>query len=133
MGKYDRQIAMAQRMIRDKGRLVTWRQPGPPNVGGTAAKPAARSTPNDFVNVPMVFLPGKSESFATLLSALAPDMPEIPASGVKALMPVVVGLTPSLNDYVFAGDTTWHLMPKHGIEVLAPDGEPVLYYLRFQR
>lgn len=133
MGVYDRQIATARRLILRYGQPCLWRVPGQP-VGGTAAAPGPVGDPVDFA-VPIVFLSNKSrESLAGLLAMITDT--EVPTSGMGGLMPAVP-FQPRLTHVVFKGpDETaprLHLMDKNGIDLVAPNGEPILYFLRFQR
>jgi len=133
--KYPRQIALAKRLIAEKGTLVTWQKRGVAMVGGTAAKPAGAVAPVLIENVPMVFLPSKgSGGLAALFSMMGGDNVDIPASGTRALLAPFVGLETltdlSPNDLIQFGDVTYSISPQNGIEALAPDGVPVLFFLR---
>ena len=133
MTVFERQIALARRMIAKNGMAVQWQSRGPLNVGGTPAKPSGASDPV-LTPVKIVFLPAKQESLAGLFSMFSQDVPDVPTSGVRGLMASTVGLEPSVNDLVIRkpGDVL-HLDLKRGIDVLAPDGEPILYFLRFTK
>lgn len=132
MGVYDRQIATAARLIAAKGQLCTWREPGAPT--GSPAAPTA-GAPTDYP-VHIVFLSNaKNEGLAGLLS-MFPDLPDVPTGGMRGLMPAVP-FTPSLLGRVARAATftgpILNLMDEKGIDVLAPNGEIILYYLRFAR
>lgn len=129
MGVYDRQIALALRLIEAKGQKVTWRQPGAPT--GTDANPGPSGPPTEFLNVPILFLPSKGQSnLAAFFSAMAES--EVPTGGVRGLM-AAVSFTPSLMDTVLRGSEVLSLMRDTGIDQLAPNGEVILWYLRFSR
>jgi len=126
MGEYDRAIAMAARMIAQKGQSVTWKQPG--IVGGTPAKPVSTAPALHTVN--MLFLPNKRDGLASFLTLLSDT--EIPMGGMRALMPAV-SFTPALVDTVLRGEEELTLDAKNGIELLGPNGQTILYFLRFIR
>lgn len=134
MGVYDRQIATATRLIAEKGQACLWRVPGAA-VGGTPASPGPAGPPTDYP-VRVVFLSNTSrESLAGFLSMLANT--EVPSGGMRALMSGDVPFTPALTHTLFKGETDAApelvLHDKNGIDLLAPNGEPILYFLRFQR
>lgn len=129
MGVYDRQVALAIRLITKYGQLCTWQKPTP-GVGGTPADPAPAGAPTQILNVPILFLSNKTEGLASLLSMIPGT--EVPTGGVKALMPYT-GFTPELVDTVLRGSEQLGLVDGNGVEVLNLNGEPILFYLRFAR
>lgn len=127
MGVYDRQIAMAQRMIAAKGQLVQWRKPGA--VTGSAAKPIS-GTP-EFFDCRILFLPNKRDGLASFMSMFN-DAPDVPTGGSRGIM-AAVPFEPLLIDTVIRGTEEYALNDKNGIEALNVNGEPILFYLRFTR
>lgn len=129
---YERQIATAARLIKEKGAECVWREPGAPT--GSPAAPVD-GVPTDYP-VSIVFLTNKNrEAFAGLLSMIAGT--ELPTSGRGGLMAGNVPFTPSLSGRVSIGpgafvEPALALVPHKGIELLAPNAvEAILYTLRF--
>lgn len=133
MTVFGRQIELAQRMVGAYGQRVRIERPGAPETGSLAT-PGPATASNVWAAVPMVFLKPGSESFKSILAMLGGT--EVPVSGVKALMAPHATYVPNYRDIVFRdsmGDVAQLAYdPKNGIEVLAPDGTPVLWFLRFQ-
>lgn len=129
---YERQVALAKRLIEAKGGRCIWREPGTPTGSPAAPTPGV---PTDHV-VSIVFLSNNNrESLAGLLSMIAGT--EIPTSGRRGLMPAV-DFEPTLLGRVCIGDV-WDdakalsVVPEKGIDVVNVNGvEPILYFLRFQ-
>ncbi len=129
MGVYDRQIALALRLITKYGQLCTWSKPVA-GVGGSPGMPVANGAPILIENVPILFLSNKTEGLASLFTMFAGT--EVPTGGVKGLMPHT-SFVPALVDSVLRGSEVLGLIDKNGVEVLNLNGEPILYYLRFVR
>lgn len=129
MGVYDRQIALALRLITKYGQLCTWSKPVA-GVGGAPGMPVANGNPILVTGVPILFLANKTEGLSTMLSMFVGT--EVPTGGVKALMPHT-SFVPALVDSVIRGSEELGLLDKNGVEVLNLNGEPILYYLRFTR
>jgi hypothetical protein len=136
MGRFDRAIATATRAIERNGRPCLWAKPAALGPGSTPARPVPGVAP-DPVPVTILFLPGKSNGLAALLSMFAGT--DVPQSGMAGLM-AAVPFTPALGDTVIAQtvddglpETRWAIADNNGIELLAPNGQPILYFLRFAR
>lgn len=127
MGVYDREIAMAVRMIKAKGQLCQWVKPGA--VTGTPAKPISGVPEKHDCHI--VFLPNKRDGLSSFLS-MFPDAPDVPTGGMRGLM-AAVPFEPLLTDTVERGSEVLGLMDKNGIDALNVNGEPILFYLRFTR
>lgn len=123
---YERQIATAKRLIAAKGRSCVWSQMG----SGTPADPAkpwkpGEDTPDEYpVNI--VFLP-QSQGMAFLRSLGETD---VPIGDDFGLMPAV-DFVPTQRAEIYAADGVTLLRNVHSFNVLAPDGEPILYTLYF--
>jgi hypothetical protein len=128
MGVYDRQIALALRMIKAKGQLCTWVQ-YTPGIGGTLANPVD-DIATEYANTPILFLPQKQTSLATALSLLVGS--EVPTGGMRALMPRV-SFNPTLKDMILRNGEELGISDRNGIDVLAPNGDTILYYLNLVR
>jgi hypothetical protein len=128
---YERQIATATRLIRQKGQLCTWREPGVP--GGTPSKPTA-GTPADHA-VHIVFLNNTNREYLAAFLSMLKDT-EIPTGGLRGLM-AATSFTPTLKGQVTRAATytgpVLTLDNRNGIDKLDLNGELILYYLRFVR
>lgn len=132
MTVYARQIATAQRLIAAKGKAVTWLtyatqdgvDPDKPWNKTFAQFPVAE-TP-----VRIVFLPYDSLTVRgrqTGGSRVGDE--DIPEGNFWGLMGAVAGLTPSRFDTVQDGA---NVLAIAAIDLLAPDGAPILYSIRFK-
>jgi hypothetical protein len=127
MGVFDRQRALATRLIAKYGQSVIWRERA--LVGDNPAKPSGSAPIDNAVKI--VFLSPKLQIFDLFQTFL--DKTEIPTGGVVGLMGPV-SFIPTLAGQVIRGNETYTLTGKNGIDVLDPNGEGViLYRLRFQR
>lgn len=128
MGVYDRQIALAQRMIAQYGQLCVWQKPGA--TTGTAAKPVS-GAPAAPLPCHILFLPNKRDGLSSFL-ALFPNAPDVPTGGMRAIM-AHTNFDPLHTDMAIRGTEELAFADKNGIEKLDLNGEPILYYLRFTR
>lgn len=124
MGVYDRQIAQAKRMIKAKGKLVTWIKHNakqdtnkPWKTAIDASKPTAYqvyivlTSPGTFLNALTHMFPGTS----------------VPTGAPDAIM-AAVPFTPEENDTIEDGSEIYVIKD---FNVVAPNGEPILYKLVF--
>lgn len=128
MGEYDRPIANALRMIQRKGAACVWRKVIPP-INDDPANPGA-GTNQDFP-VRIVFFPNNQIRLASSLSMIAKT--EVPSGRVMGYMGAV-SFVPQMVDRVIGtpyGDLG--LIDTNGIDELAPNGQTILYTLRFAR
>jgi hypothetical protein len=128
MGVYDRQIANAKRQIKAKGQAVIWRKLTP-NVGEDPANPGA-GTPVDFP-VSIAFFP----NIQTRLGFTGTMLPntEVPGGQFYGLM-AAVGFVPEQVDTVILPDgTVLGVDDKNGLNLLAPNGDPILWTVRFTK
>lgn len=131
MGEYDRQIAGAKRTIAKKGQVVTWRirSQGTTDAGEVAGatkwrpKAATPATPDDR-SVSIVFFPITKEKYESLVARGI----ELTTGAQMGLMGAV-DFEPSQKDAVLRGGV---LMPIETIDVLAPNGDPILYEIVFK-
>lgn len=128
MGKYDRQIATAKRLIAAKGRACTWRE-----LGNDAApdlnkpwKPGAAN--NDPSPVSVVFLPD-TRSMLTYLQTLTDTA--INVGNDYGLM-AAVDFTPTINAEIYDEANAVFLRKVKSIDPFAPDGDVILYTVRFE-
>lgn len=123
MTVYSRQIERAQCMIDQKGQSVTWRQivdtPNPTEPW----KPTA-GTPVDNT-VKIVFFPYSLQTKKTLQFLTGT---EIKSGYIYGLM-ASVSFTPGIKDVVIRGSKQLII---DSIDVLDPDGTPILYTIGFQ-
>lgn len=124
MGVYDRQIASAKRQIAAKGQDVTWRVlvDGAPPDASKPWKPSA-ATPDDKP-VKIVFLPhttAKNQLIRYLKGT------EVPTGALTGLM-AAVDFEPKAKDVVIRDGVE---LVVESIDLIAPNGEPILYTLEF--
>lgn len=129
MGTYDRQIALAVRMISEKGAACVWLKPGA--YSGLPEKPGP-AAPDIQTSCRVLLLPNKRDGLAGFFSMFTNT--EVPTGGMRGLM-ANVPFTPELTDHLqIPSGEILGLDDKNGIDALAPDGGPViLYYLRLTR
>lgn len=126
MGVFDRQRATAKRLIVKNGQAVVWRSLS----GGTPADPAKPWKPGATVpvehNVHIVFLNEKRIGYEWLARALNTEVPE--GSGYGLLH--FVDFAPNLQDAVVKDGVELKLSM---VDPLAPNGEVILYFVRFDK
>lgn len=125
MGVYDRQIENAKRQIKQKGQAVTWRikSNGAPADPSKPWKPSA-GTPEDKP-VRIVFLPVglQTRKFLRYFEGT-----EIPTGSLSGLMGAV-DFEPAIKDVVIRDGKQLTI---RNFDVIAPNGEPILYILEFE-
>ena len=128
MGAYDRQIATAKRLIAAKGRACVWSQyenAAAPDPDKPWKPGASVPTPH---NVRIVFLPQTGQNSAFLRALTGTD---IPIGDDFGLMGMSVDFVPTAKAEIYAADGVTPLRVVKGFNLLAPDGEPILYTLYF--
>lgn len=122
MGQFDRQIATAKRLIAKNGQAVVWRQTA---ITDDPDKPWSDQNPvmTDF-DTTIVFLPYTRMGYE--LFGLSPGT-EVPTGKLTGLM-AATNFVPSLKDVVIRDGVTLALQ---AIDLLAPNGDIILYDLRF--
>jgi len=131
MAGFERQIASAKRLIGKNGQAVLWRirsegtTDGAEVEGATKWRPKATapSTPDDRA-VTIVFFPITQQKYESLRSRGI----EVSTGAQMGFMPAV-DFEPSQKDAVMRNDV---LMPIETIDVLAPNGDPILYEIVFK-
>lgn len=127
MGEYDRLIAVAKRLIAQKGQTVAWEERTP--TGGTPGKPGGTTVVSNTVK--MVFLPMEREYLATFLSTYKDT--EVPTGLLMGLM-AQVPFEPTLKGTVLRGSERYVVADENGIEKYDPNGEgAILYVIRLSR
>jgi hypothetical protein len=143
MGVYDRQIATALRLIAKKGQAVTWvkhnaqqgniqpwktsKVPSGYGVGGYGAGGyGVGNSDAPSYAVSIVFLAPKSglQALFALMQGTS-----IPTGAPVGLMGAVTGFTPEINDMVMRGPKA---MVIKDFDIVAPNGEVILYKLEFE-
>lgn len=124
MGKFDRQIATAARLIKENGQLVTWRQvtDGTPADSAEPWKPGAPTTVDNSVYI--VFLPEDRRDAEFLRALAGTDIPKGKLVGLMAAQ----SFTPTLKDVVIRDGVT---LGVRTLDPLAPNGQIILYTIRF--
>jgi len=118
MGVYDRQIAVATRLIKAKGEVCTWRKAGAPTIAD-ASKPWIKedAAPTDST-VSIVWLSDNSSPFQMLTSS------EVESGGQKGLM-ASVPFTPDLKDMIITSSGKALQLEK--LFPIAPNGKALLW------
>lgn len=124
MGRFDRQIETAKRLIKQNGQLVTWRRvtDGSPVSPSEPWKPGAPT----YTDVPVyiVFIPEDRRN-AEFLSALSgTSVPKGKLVGYMAAQDFV----PTLKDVVLRDGET---IGVRTLDPLAPNGQVIMYTIRF--
>lgn len=129
MAVYSRQIASAQRTIKRKGQLVTWKpleaSTTDPNVvaGASASRPKVIDTAIANPDVRIAFFPvGKDKAESLRASGV-----EVTTGSQLGYMGAV-DFVPNQKDSVLRNGVS---MPIKHIEVIAPNGEAILYEIVF--
>ncbi len=126
MGVFDRQVATAQRLIAKNGASVIWRKTLIP-ADDNPANPTA-GTSQDFP-VKIVFLTNEQVNLFTTLTMMKGS--DVPTGKLYGLMGAVT-FDPAIVDLIVGtpyGDL--RMQDKNGINRLAPNGQTILYTLRF--
>lgn len=128
MGVYDRQVAMAERLIRTKGKPITVvRQTTTTTVG----KPWEVTAPTEVRDDGhAVFLNFSQKDLET--QSATPGISEVTASDRKVLLAAAAFIAPpTRNDQLEdANGVRWSI---EWVQELAPNGENILYMLRARR
>jgi len=124
MAVYDRQTALATRLITAKGQTVTWRKVTDGAAGDSSKPWKPGASVNTDHTVVIVFLPDNSKDREQLRFANGSSVPEGNLVGYMA----ATTFTPTLKDVVIRGTEKIGLV---GIEPLSPNGEIIMYRLRF--
>ncbi|UUV44525.1 head-to-tail adaptor [Rhodobacter phage RcMotherGoose] len=131
MAGYERQIASAKKTIAKKGQVVTWRirAQGTTDAGEVAGatkwrpKAVTPATPDDR-SVSIAFFPITKEKYESL-RAMGVEL----TTGAQMGLMGAVDFEPSQKDAVLRAGV---LMPIETIDVIAPNGDPILYEIVFK-
>lgn len=126
MAVYARQIATAKRLITAKGKAVTWRSnsDGAPGDASQPWKPGATAAIDYLVSI--VFLPENRVGYEWLVRMTNSEIPEGSGYGLMH----AVTFEPTLKDVVIKDGKELRIA---SIDPLAPNGEVILYTLRFDQ
>lgn len=127
MGEYDRQIATAKRIIDQKGRECTWRNdvPGAPVDPEKPWLPGPSTTEEHTVKI--VFLPDTKNN-KEFLQAMSKEPINV---GDDYGLLAAVDFHPNLKSSVWNDDNDVMLRGIKSIEPLAPNGDIILYTIKF--
>lgn len=131
MAGYERQIASAKKLIARRGQVVSWRvraegtTDGGEVAGATKWRPKAvtPAEPDDR-SVSIVFLPITKEKYESL-AAMGVEV----TTGEQMGYMGAVDFQPSKSDAVLRAGV---LMPIETIDIIAPNGDAVLYEIVFK-
>lgn len=127
MSIYARQIATAKRVIKKKGRACVWNNVGNAPNAARPWKPGARN-PNAH-NVHIAFFnETSSKDLASLATLMGTD---IVVGDDYGLMPAV-SFVPTAKAEIYAADGTTLLRTVNTIDALAPNGDVILYTIKFE-
>lgn len=124
MGEYDSQIAIALKLIKKKGQLVTWVKQ---NVSRDGTKPWKTTEVGGGATFPVsiVFIASGSapqDAFVHLIKGTS-----VPTGAPKGLMGAVP-FVPEINDHILRGSDKFNV---ESIEIVQPNGDPILYKIQF--
>ena len=127
MGRFDRQIASAEKQIAKNGQSVVWRQvnKGTPADPDKPWKPSVASDTDKSVVI--CFLPVNRVN--QQLFAYLRGTNDIPQGNVMGLMKGNVDFTPKPKDVVVRDGETYRIK---SIEPLSPNGQKLLYTIEFE-
>lgn len=124
MARFDRAIATAQKLIKKNGQVVKWRKTTAP-IPDTA-KPWLNGEPTVVdADCVICFLPINKEMREMLMFIRGT---EVLGGSVAGLMGAV-GFTPNPIDSVVRDGVTYSI---NNIDILAPNGQVVLYTIEFK-
>lgn len=129
MGRYDRQIETVLRVIAKDGQAVQWQQP----ATDATAPPVdadqpwnATDAPSTQYGVNILFLPTGKGNNAFLAFLTGKD---VPTSKLYGLMGAVEAFKPTALDTVYRDGVALAIT---SIDVLAPNGQIILYTVEFK-
>lgn len=127
MGVYDSQVALAERLIREKGKAV---QVVRQTTTTTAGKPWEAGVPGESLDdAHGVFLNFSREDMATMSKMAGAS--EVQASDRKVLVAAAATTAaPTINDKLRDENGDWSI---EWVQVLSPNGQNILYTLRVRQ
>ncbi len=128
---YERQIATTRRLIAAKGQACLWRKPAPEDNGAAPWRDIRDGSPTDAPVSIAWFSPrdlGRgSENFLQALAGHSVDVPE----GFQIGLMGAVDFVPLTSDTIVKGtDAEGAETAIVTIDILAPDGTPILYFVK---
>lgn len=124
MGTFDRQIATAKRLIEKNGQKITWRKPGTSTPDTDKPWLPVATTPTDYTDISIVFLPNNRINNELLRYFGAT---EVTTGNVRGLM-WAVSFVPTANDIVLRAGVELRVK---SIDTLAPNGQVILHTIEF--
>lgn len=131
-------IASAQRLIAAKGQACVWRKPAPLDDAADAWRDVRDGEPTDADVSIAWFAPrdlGRgTEQFLSQLAGMSIDVPE----GVEIGLMAAVEFEPLPSDTIVRGVTAATVADETAVSIisidrLAPDGTPILYFVKVKR
>jgi hypothetical protein len=119
MGVYDRQIALATRLIKAKGEVCTWRKAAAPVVANPSMPWIKTDGAPTDATVSILWVSSSSNPFAALTAGS-----EIESGGQEGIM-AKQSFTPDLKDVIVTGDGTILQLTK--LTPVAPNGTPIIW------
>lgn len=127
MGVYDRQIAMATRLIAKYGQECVWVQPGAVAPGGDPWNPQpSEEEPAEPLTVRIAWFAPRDVGRGTEEFIRALTGSEVTEGTEVGLLAGGLSFTPDVTDTVMRGNEPSAITK---IDKLAPNGEPVLWFV----
>lgn len=126
MGRFDRQIETAKRLIAKNGQTVTWRKPAATTPDVSKPWLPVAALPTDYDDVVICFLPpGRiGEELIKFVKGS-----EVTTGSVQGLM-ASVSFEPDAKDIVLRDGKTLRIK---SIDPLSPNGQVILYTIEFDQ
>ena len=128
MSVYDEDIETAKELIQEFGQDCFWQKPAP-TVAGVPGYNTEGALP-DPIACRMAFFSARDldrgvEPFLSLMTNT-----EVPASGIIGLLAGGIAFEPKLTDTLRRGAVDAPCLSIEDIDLVGPDGTPVLYFVR---
>jgi hypothetical protein len=127
MGVFDDDIATAKELIAEFGQTCYWQKPAPA-TGGVPGYPGVGTLP-DPIECKMVFFSPKDLDRGVLSWRELMQASEVPTNGEIGLLAGGISFEPEVADTIRRSGATGRQWAIHKIDLLAPNGDPVLYFV----
>lgn len=129
MGVFDDDIATAQELIAEFGRTCYWQKPAPASGGVPGYPGVGALRPSALVQCTMAFFSPKDldrgvQQFLDMIPGT-----EVPDNGQVALLAGGLAFTPENTDHIYFDTGRSAGVSISKIDLLAPNGTPVLYFV----
>lgn len=128
MGVYDEDIAVAQELIAEFGQQCYWQKPAV-QVGTSPGYADEEEEPEPIACMIAFFSARDLSRGADNWLQYMPSNMEVPVGGQIGLMAGGISFEPAATDTVRRGSPTATPIAIEALDLLAPNGTPVLYYV----